>query len=246
MTSYLPVGWRAEKGIPAKRKSKGASEKRFSNKYQPFDLVEWGSQRRDSHIANDWSSLKLSTAYNVVHCVTDQRAMSAFLNDKLETDVENNPGPASQAQRQARNTRRKRRRARRRISKIRKLQKEWVKGNKTIATWNVQRANIHGGRFGEIVKLCKRSGMDITFVTELSTFSHGIKKFEIDGESMYLLHSTRTGVLMRGKWYRTWETEGRKWYPADRVTTVEFRDSILSSVYQPVRGVHNMNKRYKK
>ena len=41
---------------------------------------------------------------------------------------------------------------------------------------------------------------------------------------------------MRGKWYRKWETEGRKWYPADRVATEEFRDSILSSVYQPVRG----------
>ena len=66
-------------------------------------------------------------------------------------------------------------------------------------TWNVQRANIHGGRFGEIIKLCKRSGMDITFVTELHTFSHGIKKFEIDGESMYLLQSTKKGVLMRGR-----------------------------------------------
>ena len=42
------------------------------------------------------------------------------------------------------------------------------------------------------------------------TFSHGIKKSEIDGESMYLLHSTKTGILMRGKWYRKWETEGRK------------------------------------
>ena len=41
---------------------------------------------------------------------------------------------------------------------------------------------------------------------------------------------------MRGKWYRKLETEGRKWYSADRVTTVEFRGAILSSVYQPVRG----------
>ena len=40
---------------------------------------------------------------------------------------------------------------------------------------------------------------------------------------------------MRGKWYRKWEVEGRDWYPADRVVTVEFRDLILSSVYQPVR-----------
>ena len=41
---------------------------------------------------------------------------------------------------------------------------------------------------------------------------------------------------MRGKWYRKLETEGRKWYAADRVTTVEFKDSLLSSVYQPMRG----------
>ena len=78
--------------------------------------------------------------------------------------------------------------------------------------------------------------MDITCMTELNTFSHGIKTFEIDRESMYLLHSTKTGVLIRGKWYRKWETEGRQWYPADRVTTMEFRDAVLSSVYQPVRG----------
>ena len=128
--------------------------------------------------------------------------MRALLKDKLETDVEKNPGPAIRAQRQARNTRRKRRRVRRRIDRIRKLQKGWAKGNKTIATWNVQRANIHGGRFGEIIKLCKWNGTDITFVTELNTFSHGIKKFETDGESMYLLHSMKTGVLMRGIWNR--------------------------------------------
>ena len=78
-------------------------------------------------------SVKLSSAYNVMYCVTDPRAMRALLKDKLETDMEKNPGPASQAQRQARNARRKRR-ARRRISKLRKLQKEWVKGNTTIAT----------------------------------------------------------------------------------------------------------------
>ena len=65
----------------------------------------------------------------------------------------------------------KRRRARRRINKIRIFQKDWVKGNKTIAMWNVQGANVHGGRFGEIVKLCKRNGADITFVTELNTFA---------------------------------------------------------------------------
>ena len=224
LTSNLPVGYRVDRGNPDKRKSKGASKKQVSSWYQPFDLVEWGSRRRDSHLANDWSSLKLLSAYKAVHCVTDPRAMRALLKDKLETDVEKNPGPASRAQRQARNTRRKRRRVRRRIDRIRKVQKEWVKGNKTMATWNVQRATIHGSRFGEIVK-CKRNGTDITFITELNTFSHGIKKFETDGESMYLLHSIKAGVMMRGKRYRKWETEGRKWYPADRVTTVEYTDS---------------------
>ena len=84
MTSYLPVGCRADRRNPDKRKSKGASEKRFSNRYQLFDLVEWGSQRRDSHLANGWSFQKLSTAYNVVHCVTDPRDMSALLKGKLE------------------------------------------------------------------------------------------------------------------------------------------------------------------
>ena len=163
-------------------KSKGASKKGESYWYQSFNLVDRGSQRRDSHPANVWSSLKLSLAYNAVHCITDSRAIRAALKDKLKTDVEKNPGPTSQAQRQARNTRRKSRREGRRIKKVLTLQKEWIKGNKTIATWNVQRANIHGRRFGEIAKLCKRRGLGITCMMELNTFNHGIKKFDIDGE----------------------------------------------------------------
>ena len=133
-----------------------------------------------------------------MHCVTDPRAVRTLSKYKLKTDVEKIPRPASEAQRRARNTRRKRRRANRKINKIKKLQKDWVKGNKTIATWNVQRANIHEGKFGEIVKLCKRNGTDITFVTVLNTFSNGIKRFEINGESVYFLHSAKTGVLVRG------------------------------------------------
>ena len=75
MTSYLPVGYRLDRGNPEKRKSKEASRKQVSSRYQPFDLVEWGPQRRDSHLANCWSSLKLWLAYNAVHCVTDPRAV---------------------------------------------------------------------------------------------------------------------------------------------------------------------------
>ena len=71
MTSYLLVGYRADRGNPDKRKSKGASMKRESYWYQSFDLVQRGSQRRDSHLANVGSSLKLSSAYNAVQCVTD-------------------------------------------------------------------------------------------------------------------------------------------------------------------------------
>ena len=65
--------------------------KQVSSRYQPFDLVERGSQWRDSHLANGWSSLKLSLAYNAVHCVTDPRAVRTLLKYKLETDVEKNP-----------------------------------------------------------------------------------------------------------------------------------------------------------
>ena len=40
--------------------------------------------------------------------------------------------------------------------------------------------------------------MMMTTLTELNTLSHSIKRFEIDGESIFLSHSTKTGVLMRG------------------------------------------------
>ena len=50
MTSYLPVGYRADRGSSDKRKSKGASKKQVSSRYQPSNLMEWGSQLRDSHL----------------------------------------------------------------------------------------------------------------------------------------------------------------------------------------------------
>ena len=118
MISYLPVGCQAGRGNLDNRKSKGASEKRYSIRYLPFDLVEWGSQRKDSHLENGWRYLKLSSAHNTVHCATDPRAMSALVIYEWDIDVEKNPEQARQAQRQARNIKRKRRRARRRISKI--------------------------------------------------------------------------------------------------------------------------------
>ena len=50
-------------------------------------------------------------------------------------------------------------------------------------------ANINVGRLGEIVRLCNLNGTDVTLVTELNTFIHGIKSFEIDGEvrTFYIL-----------------------------------------------------------
>ena len=79
MTSYLRVEQRAVKGNSDKRKSKEASRKPVSSRYQPLDLVEWGSLRRDSQHANGSSSLKLLLAYTAVHCVTDPIAVRTLL-----------------------------------------------------------------------------------------------------------------------------------------------------------------------
>ena len=195
-TLYLLVGYRGDRGNPDKRKSKGASKKRESNWYQSFDLVERGSQRRVSHPANVWSSLKLSSAYNAVHCITDPRAMRAILKDKLKKDVDKNPGSTSQAQRQARNTRRERRRASKRVKKVLTLQKECIKGNKTIA--NVEYTRKKGQYTRKKVwrnsETMQAEWNGYYLMTEPNISSHGIKKFEIGRESMYLLHSTKTGV----------------------------------------------------
>ena len=43
-----------------------------------------------------------------------------------------------------------------------------------VATWNVRRANIYNGRFGEIVKECIERGWDIVCVSELNARVDGI------------------------------------------------------------------------
>ena len=85
------------------------------------------------------------------------------------------------------------------------------------ATWNVRRATIYNGRFGEIVKECIERGWDIVCVSELNARVDGIKRYTHGGNRRYLVHSRKCGILMTENVFNVWEMQGKHWQPNNRL-----------------------------
>ena len=73
-------------------------------------------------------------------------------------------------------------------------------------------------------------------MSELNAREDGIKRYTHEGKRRYLVHSRKYGILMTEIVFNVWEMQGKHWQPNDRLTTVEFSNIIVVSVYHPVRG----------
>jgi len=194
---------------------------------------------REGCLANSPSSLKLSKAnkqYKGKPVGLNRRAREADIDNKLMNDIEPNPGPRTTIQKAARTRRRSKKRIEKGIHKRKRKEEQWANVELKVTTWNVRRANIYNSRFGEIVKECIEKGWDIVCVSELNARADGIKRYTHEGKRRYLVHSRKCGILMTEIVFNVWEMQGKHWQPNDRLTTVEFSNIIVVSVYHPVRG----------
>ena len=73
-------------------------------------------------------------------------------------------------------------------------------------------------------------------MSELNARADGIKRYTHEGKRRYLVHSRKCGILMTEIVFNLWEMQGKHWQPNDRLTTVEFSNIIVVSVYHPMRG----------
>ena len=95
--------------------------------------------------------------------------------------IEPNPGPRTTLQRAARTRRQIEKRLEKGNQKRKRKEEQLANVELKVATWNVRRANIYNGRFGEIVKECIERGWDIVCVSELNARVDGIKRYTHEG-----------------------------------------------------------------
>ena len=91
-------------------------------------------------------------------------------------DIEPNPGPRTTLQRAARTRRRIKKRLEKGNPKRKRKEEQVANVELKVATWNVRRANIYNGRFGEIVKECIERGWDIVCAgAQIQFFLGGVR-----------------------------------------------------------------------
>ena len=103
----------------------------------------------------------------------------------------------------------------------------------------MNRANIFGSRFGEIIKECIKEKWDAVLVSELNMNTDGIRSYSHEKKNMFLIHSKKTGIILSKEMYNAWQNNKRKWYPCERTTTIVLKNLVLTAVYQPVFGSDN-------
>ena len=79
-----------------------------------------------------------------------------------------------------------------------------------IGTWNVQRANLTGSRFGFITQKSIKEDWDLGLVTEIDARSESLREYHHQKKDRLLVHSKKVGVLMNLDAFNIWNKQGRK------------------------------------
>ena len=72
----------------------------------------------------------------------------------------------------------------------------WQGKELKIGTWDVQRANLTGSRFGFITQKSMKKDWDLGLVTEIDARSEGLREYHRQKRDRFMVHSKKVGVLM--------------------------------------------------
>jgi len=182
--------------------------------------------------------------------VPNLRLRTVVVGRQLET-VHPNPGPGvrrgvrgrGEENRRRRREGRHRRRRERRQGRVgegeERVRGGGGRGECNIVTWNVQRMSLrenNRGRLRRVVEYCERSGWEIVCLTELKTEDVGVVWLGEEETQVAVVHSKRSGVLLRGVALRRWIEEGQQKWMDERVTAVVLGGLRVVSAYQPLWG----------
>ena len=86
----------------------------------------------------------------------------------------------------------------------------WQGKELKIGTWNVQRANLTGSRFGFITQKSIKEKWDLGLVTEIDARSEGLREYHHQKRDRFLVPSIKVGVLMNLDAFNIWSKQERK------------------------------------
>ena len=112
----------------------------------------------------------------------------------------------------------------------------WQGKELKIGTWNVQRANLMGSRFGFITQKSIKEDWDLGLATEIDARLEGLREYHHQKRDRFLVHSEKVGVLMTLDAFNIWNKQGRKKLITDRLVLVKIDNVNYISSYFPVQG----------
>ena len=114
-----------------------------------------------------------------------------------------------------------------------------------IITWNLQGISMRAGNRERLRRTCKKiaeEGWEVVLASEIRSESSGTVWLGEDDNQMAVVHSKRTGVILRGDMLRRWVEGGQRVTHYDRATTVIIENMRLISIYHPhyIGNDHNI------
>ena len=176
----------------------------------------------------------------------EARHARSLVEMRLRT-VHPNPGPGrrrgrrggrTEEEKKVRNERRKMRRRARRGPRA----NEGARGNGgdedlTVVTWNLQGMSMreqYRRKLREVIGCMERRRWEVLLMSEIRAEEEGVVWLGANENLTAVVHSRRTGIILRGRTLDKWIEEGQnKWFEP-RATTVTVGEFRLVAVYQPL------------
>ena len=106
-----------------------------------------------------------------------------------------------------------------------------------VATWNLQGISVHErnrARLKRAVKYMEQKKWEIALISEVRAKEQGVIWLGEDNEQVAVIHTQRSGIILRGDTLKAWVEEGQAKSFSERTTTIDVLNMRLIAVYQPL------------
>ena len=113
--------------------------------------------------------------------------------------------------------------------------------NIRVVTWNVQRMSL--GTVNKVkaraaAEIARKHNFDIVLLSEIRADGEGIEYLGSEEQQVIIVHSTKAGIMLRGKMLQEWREGGRIKWIGERCVSVKISGVGYTATYQPV-SYHN-------
>ena len=166
-----------------------------------------------------------------------ERHCGQLVKRQLET-INPNPGPTRRGKTERTSERKAERNERRKEKRQEKREKPSpTVTNKRIATWNLQGISLrenNRSRLKRTIGYIRKQKWEITLISEVRADGPGVIWLGKDDETTAVIHSQKTGIILRGSALNEWIEGNQPMEFKPRATYIQIGNLALIAVYQPV------------